>query len=229
MTRLSLAWDSFDAYLFDVDGTLLHCSDAIHYFAFCTALGNIAGRPMNLDGVTAHGNTDVGILRDSFALAGIAEEQWRPHLPDIAEAMCSYVEDRHQEVCVTVMPQVHDVLRHLKQQGAILGVATGNLERIGRIKLSQAGLLDCFQFCAFSDGLEFRSEVIARAVLKAREMAGEHAAICVVGDTPADVASAHSNGLPVIAVSTSIYPFEELERASPEMCIHSFADLLRAV
>ena len=229
MKRLSRPWDSFDGYLFDVDGTLLNCSDAVHYFAFCNTLETIAGRPLNLDGVRAHGNTDVGILRDAFALAGIAEDQWRPHLANIVDAMCSYVEARNQEVCVTVMPQVQDVLRHLKQQGATLGVATGNLERIGRIKLGRAGLLDDFHFCAFSDGFEARTDVIAHAFLKAREMAGEHATICVVGDTPADVASAHSNGLPVIAVATGIYPFEEIELAGPELCIHSFAELHCAV
>jgi phosphoglycolate phosphatase len=54
------AWDEFDAYLFDIDGTLINCRDAVHYFAFCESLTRIAGRPMNLDGVVAHGNTDAG-------------------------------------------------------------------------------------------------------------------------------------------------------------------------
>jgi phosphoglycolate phosphatase len=226
MSGLSRAWDDFDAYLFDVDGTLLHCTDAVHYFAFCNALESIAGRRLTLEGVTVHGNTDAGILRDAFAAAGVAEDKWRPQMPAILDAMCRYVEDRGDQVCATTMPQVEDVLRHLDQRGATLGVATGNLERIGRIKLGRAGLRDCFHFCAWSDGFEYRNDVIANAILKARAIAGEHAAICVVGDTPADVTAAHRNGLPAIAVATGIHPFEELECAQPELCIHTFADLL---
>jgi len=221
-------WDSFDAYLFDIDGTLLNCSDAVHYFAFCSTLESIAGRPLTLEGVTAHGNTDVGILRDAFARAGVDDVLWRPRLPGIKDAMCQFVQERQSEVCVTVMPQVHDTLQHLVHRGAILGVATGNLERIGKIKLSRAGLLDYFHFGAWSDPFEYRKDVIASAVSKAREAAGEHATLCVVGDTPADIQSARENELPVIAVATGIHPFDELLRAKPDLCIHSFAELLCA-
>ena len=66
---LPRSWDAFDAYLFDIDGTLINCKDAVHYFAFCAALKSLSGRNLNLDGVTAHGNTDVGILRDALMLA----------------------------------------------------------------------------------------------------------------------------------------------------------------
>ena len=60
------AWDEYDVYLFDIDGTLLECRDAVHYFAFCAVLDSLAGRPLTLEGVTAHGNTDIGILRDAL-------------------------------------------------------------------------------------------------------------------------------------------------------------------
>jgi phosphoglycolate phosphatase len=227
-STLGREWDSFDVYLFDIDGTLLNCSDAVHYFAFCHTLESIAGRPLTLEGVTAHGNTDVGILRDAFAIAGVEDSVWRPQLPTIQDALCSYVERRRDEVCVAVMPQVRGVLQHLRDRGATLGVATGNLERVGKIKLGRAGLLDYFQFGAWSDEFEFRTDVIASAIVTARRLAGERASICVVGDTPSDIKAAQSNQLPVIAVATGIYPVEELERAEPGLCIHSFADLLRA-
>lgn len=223
---LGREWDAFDAYLFDIDGTLLHCSDAVHYFGFCKTLESIAGRPLTLEGVTAHGNTDVGILRDAFTVAGVPESLWRAQLPSIKDALCRFVEARREDVCVTVLPQVQDVLRRLNDGGAILGVATGNLERIGKIKLGRAGLLDFFHFGAWSDDFEFRRDVIAYGKAKARDLAGQTAAICVVGDTPADVEAAKQNGLPSIAVSTGIYPFEELMRAEPNLCIHSFAELL---
>jgi phosphoglycolate phosphatase-like HAD superfamily hydrolase len=218
-------WDTFDAYLFDIDGTLIHCADAVHYFAFCDALSAVAGRPLNLDGVTAHGNTDVGILRDAFALAGIPEEHWRPLLSQIQEQMCLQVEQRKAELRATVLPQVREVLQHLRNEGALLTVATGNLERIGRQKLAAANLLDLFHMGAWSDSFERRADVFSHAIEQVRRVSGPDAAILAVGDTPADILAARANNLPVIAVATGIYTFEQLQIKEPSLCLRSFAEL----
>src|SRR5579863_9132392 len=87
-TGSGCSWDSFDAYLFDIDGTLLHCRDAVHYFAFCEVLTSIAGRALTLDGVATHGNTDMGIVRDALRLAAChdtspsASPLWKPLFAD---------------------------------------------------------------------------------------------------------------------------------------------------
>lgn len=228
LTTLGGPWDSFDAYLFDIDGTLLNCADAVHYFAFCHALESIAGKPMNLDGVTAHGNTDVGILRDAFLRAGIDDARWRPHLDEIKQTMCNFVSRDAENVCAQVMPRVRELLEHLRGRGALLGVATGNLQGIGEIKLRRAGLLEFFDFAAWSDDFEYRADVFRAAVGKARELAGPSARLCAVGDTPADIAAARDNSLPVIAVATGVYPIEQLQATGANLCIRSFADLVPA-
>ena len=219
-------WDEYDAYLFDIDGTLLHGTDAVHYFAFCEALGSLAGRPLNLDGVTAHGNTDVGILRDALALAEVRDEIWRPRLRETQQNMCRFVEERKENLRATVLPAVPEVLDHLRTKGAILGVATGNLEHIGRLKLAHCGLLEQFDFGCYSDAYEYRRDVFTGALTKARRLAGESAAVCVVGDTPEDVRAARANDLDVIAVATGIYSFEELQAEDPNVCLLSLQDLL---
>jgi phosphoglycolate phosphatase len=219
------AWDGFDAYLFDIDGTLINCTDATHYFAFCEALTTLSGRPLTLEGVTAHGNVDAGILRDALSLAGIPEDQWRPRLPEISSAMCDFVEKRKAELRISVLPQVRQVLEHLHSRGATLGVATGNLQRIGELKLESAGLLRYFAFGGWSDGHEYRADVFRAALVKAQAVRGVDSSICVVGDTPADIKAAHENGLPVIAVATGIYGIEQLNLQAPEWCLSSFEDL----
>ena len=220
------AWDSYDAYLFDIDGTLLNCTDAVHYFAFCDTLTMLAGRPLNLDGVVAHGNTDIGILRDALALANVPDEQWRPRLQEIRETMCSHVERNKNDLRAEILPLAHEVLEHLHARGAVLGVATGNLEAIGRLKLAHCGLLHYFDFGGYSDAFEYRNDVFASALEKARAHAGQQATVCVVGDTPADVQAARANGLDVIAVATGVYKHAQLVAEKPTLCIHSFADLL---
>jgi phosphoglycolate phosphatase-like HAD superfamily hydrolase len=218
-------WDEYDCYLFDIDGTLLHCADAVHYFAFCAALQSLAGCPLNLDGVTAHGNTDIGILRDSLALANVPEQLWRPRISETCTAMCHFVEEHKHEICATVLPFVFETLHHLHRRGAVLGVATGNLEGIGRLKLQHCGLLEQVDFAGYSDEFEYRSDVFQHALAKARAIAGEDATVCVIGDTPADVQAARANCLDVIAVATGIYPYEQLVTAQPDLCLQSLAEL----
>ena len=219
-------WDRYDVFLFDIDGTLLHCTDAVHYFAFCEALSGVAGRPLNLDGVTAHGNVDVGILRDAFALAGLAEEVWRPRLPGLRDGMCRFAERNAGDFRIEVLPAVEEVLASLRAQGKLLGVATGNLEGIGRAKLRHAGLLDFFAFGGYSDLCEYRRDVFAHAVSQARALAGTAASICVVGDTPEDIRAARANALDVVAVATGIYSYEALAADCPTFCVKSLAELL---
>jgi len=218
-------WDAFDAYLFDIDGTLIHCADAVHYFAFCDALSAVAGRPVNLDGVVAHGNTDIGILRDAFMRAGVPESQWRPQLPVICERMCRFIEAHAHEFCIQALPGVESVLHYLRDKGAILGLATGNLELIGRRKLEAAKLLDLFDFGGWSDSLETRADVFRRAVDRAHAVAGPEASILVIGDTPADIRAARANQLPVLAVASGTYSFDQLSAEAPDLCLHSLEEL----
>jgi phosphoglycolate phosphatase len=114
------------------------------------------------------------------------------------------------------------------QKGALLGVATGNLEAIGWVKIEKAVLREWFRFGGFSDHFPIRAELVAQAAQKAREMVGSGAKICVVGDTPRDIEAARANFLSVIAVATGRFSFDELLQCQPEACVSSLADLLAA-
>jgi phosphoglycolate phosphatase-like HAD superfamily hydrolase len=116
------------------------------------------------------------------------------------------------------------MLQHLKNRGKRLGVATGNLEQIGWLKIEVAGLRDWFTFGGFSDRHPVRSEMIANA-LHAGKCAGT--TTCVVGDTPSDIAAARANGLPVIAVATGVFSFDDLLQHQPEVCTPTLDALLQ--
>ena len=223
---LSRPWDGFAAYLFDIDGTLLNCQDAVHYFAFCKALSVTAGRPLNLDGVVTHGNTDEGILRDAFRRARVEEDHWRGAMEQIRDQIGSEVESQRAELRIDVLPGVERVLEHLAGRGALLSTATGNLARVGEVKLSACGLLSYFSQGGWSDGCETRTEVFQKALRSVRDKLGPDASVCVVGDTPADVQSAHVNGVEVIAVATGIFSREALEAEQPELCVATLQELM---
>ncbi len=222
------AWDGQDAYLFDIDGTLLRSRDRVHFDSLASSIRRVTGFEVSLDAVTVHGSTDTAILREACDRAGIPAAVLDPQIEAILAAMCNHVAERRHELQPVLMPGVQDALRHLAERRALLGVATGNLEIIGWIKIEKAGLREWFRFGGFSDRFPVRSELIGHAASKARDIAGPAARVCVVGDTPRDIQAAHANHLPVIAVATGHYTFEALMEHRPEVCASSLADLLTA-
>jgi len=220
------AWDDQDAYLFDIDGTLLRSRDRVHVDSFTTSLREVMGSEVTLEGVSLAGNTDTSILREACELAGIPSEVLEPRLKAVVDAICDNVAKRRHEMQPWLMPGVEETLKHLADRGALLGLATGNLEAIGWIKMERAGLREWFRFGGFSDRFPARSELIGDAAKRAREMAGAEASVCVVGDTTRDIEAAHANGLPVIAVATGHFSFEQLMQHKPEVCTLTLADLL---
>jgi phosphoglycolate phosphatase-like HAD superfamily hydrolase len=222
------AWDGQNAYLFDIDGTLLRSRDRVHMDSLPATVREVMGLEVSLEGVSLAGNTDTSILREACALAGVPADVLEPQMAAILKGMCKNVADRRDQLRPILMPGVEETLRHLADRGATLGVATGNLEMIGWIKVERAGLREWFRFGGFSDHFPIRSELVGHAAKKARELAGAQATVCVVGDTPRDIEAAHANGLPVIAVATGHFSFDELLVHGPEACATTLADLLAA-
>ena len=224
--REGFHWDEQGAYLFDIDGTLCRSRDRIHFESFYSSVRTVMGHELVLDGVTVSGNTDPGILRDAFRLAQLEETAWQPHLKNVLEMMRRDVAARRSEMKLAMMPGVNEILAYLQSKGAALGVATGNLEAIGWIKIEVLGLRHWFTFGGFSDNYDVRSDMIAHAINMAHRHVGPDATVCVVGDTPFDISAARANGLPTIAVATGNFSFEQLMEHEPEVCATTLEALL---
>lgn len=227
-TESGFLWDAQDAYLFDIDGTLLRSRDRVHFDSLGISVREVTGFEVSMEGVSLAGNTDPAILREACKMAGIPTEVMERQVGAILNGMCHNVAGRRHELEPVLMPGVEQMLRYLEGRGATLGVASGNLEVIGWIKIEQAGLREWFRFGGFSDHFIVRSDLIKNAAMKARKLAGTGASICVVGDTPRDIEAAHVNGLPVIAVATGHFSFDQLMDHKPEVCTTTLADLLQA-
>jgi phosphoglycolate phosphatase-like HAD superfamily hydrolase len=220
------AWDGQDAYLFDIDGTLLRNRDRIHRDSFAIGVQKVTGVDIQPFLFLTPGGTDPAILAEACEKAGIPREVYERQQDAVFEAIRQACEARRREMDIRLMPGVEDALHQLARKGALLGLATGNLEAIGWIKIEEAGLRQWFRFGGFSDHFPLRSELIGNAARKARELAGAEARVCVVGDTLRDIAAARANSLPVIAVATGRFSFETLLEHRPEVCASSLADLL---
>ena len=220
-------WRGFDAYLFDIDGTLANFRDRVHYESYCGAVQELFGRPISLDGLKVHGSTDPMILTEAMRRAGIADADRLAAIPSILEHMCSEVERRAEELRPELCAAVPRLLAELQQQGKCLAVASGNLERIGWAKLKSAGLDGYFDFGAFSDAWQTRQEIFQWGLEEARRRLGNAARVCFIGDTPTDIQAAKACGASVIAVATGIFSLLELAKDDPEMCIPDCETLWR--
>ncbi|MCU1307092.1 MAG: HAD-superfamily hydrolase, subfamily variant 1 [Acidobacteriaceae bacterium] len=219
-------WIDADAYLFDIDGTLLNAYGGAHYNAFHSALKRSFNLDCKIDGVPLHGNTDIGILRAVLAREGLNNGELEAKLSETLEHMCDEVEKNRGQLLATVCPGIVELMGSLRAKKKLLGVASGNLERIGWMKVEAANLREYFSFGAFADGHEKREDIFRNGVAEVRSRLGPDATVCVVGDTPSDINAAKSVGIPVIAVATGIYTLEQLTEHAPDLCVKSCTELL---
>jgi phosphoglycolate phosphatase len=224
--RPGFRWDSADAYLFDIDGTLLNSRDAVHYFAFRSAIRDILGIEASIEGVPVHGNTDVGILRAVLQRAGLRDRAIDKHMPQIVARMCTEVQQNRERLNPELCPSILELINYLQGQGKLLGAASGNLEAVGWLKLEKAGLRPMFAFGSFSFPRELRAEIFQHGIDLARKCLGKQASVTVVGDTPSDIEAARTVGVPVIALATGIYNFGQLKAHDPDACFTCGTDLL---
>ena len=98
------AWDAQDAYLFDIDGTLLRSRDRIHFNSFASSVQRVTGFEITLAGILLHGSTDTAILREACQQAGIPAEVMEHRTEAILEAMRNAVAEQRNEMDLILMP-----------------------------------------------------------------------------------------------------------------------------
>jgi phosphoglycolate phosphatase len=226
VTGNGFCWTEADAYMFDIDGTLLNTRDLVHWNALHQAMAQVYGLNTTIEGIAYHGKTDLGILRAALDRAGIPAPSLEKNLPQALSVISREVDRDADKIVAEVCPCIPDVLARLQNDGKLLGVASGNLKAVGWHKLKTAGLDHCFEFGCFSDEHEQRVDIFCQAVNAVRERLGPEVITCFIGDTPADVHAALQVNAKVIAVGTGTFAMSELVSHGPHLCIGSCEELL---
>jgi phosphoglycolate phosphatase-like HAD superfamily hydrolase len=214
-----------DAYLFDIDGTLMRSRDRVHFNALNHAMLEAYGVETTIAGVAYHGKTDPGILRAALERVGLASDAIDSKLSEALAVVRREVEQRAGELTPAVCNGIREVLARLKDADKLMGVASGNLETIGWRKIEAAGLREFFTFGTFADEFELREQVFGAGMEKVRKQIGNGARVCFIGDTPEDVMAAKKVGAQIIAVCTGIFTAEHLLPLGPDACVASCAEL----
>jgi len=220
------SWKYADAYLFDIDGTLLVTRDLVHWNALHEAMLQTWGVDATIEGIPYHGMTDLGILRAAMYRSGISPQDFDSKLPAALQVVCSEVAKNAAGIRADVCPAIPDVLEHLSRRGKLLAVASGNLESVGWSKLEATGLRRYFQFGSFSDQRESRTAIFRHAAEQVRRRLGPNARACFIGDTPSDVRAARESDAAIISVATGTFSQSDLAGNNPDVCVSCCADLL---
>jgi phosphoglycolate phosphatase len=221
---------SFQVYLLDVDGTLIHCGGAGRR----SLERSLAERCGPFDGaLTAlrlDGMTDRLIVREALGLLG----------HPFSEASCDAVLDRYlafleAEIAAPgyrVLPGVVAALDALRARGAPYGLCTGNVVGGARVKLARGGLDRYFDWSpaaigGFASDGEARERIVLAALRRAAERLGapvEARDALVIGDTPRDVEAAHLAGCPVLGVATGRFDAGALRAAGADFVVGTLED-----
>lgn len=214
--------------LFDIDGTLFKTGSLSHRYSFAYAFEKIYKVKATQTEINPEGMVDNQIIVEVLKLHGLSEEEIKPKIKQATNAMTEYMEKHKDDVKPEILPGVLDLLNALKQKNVPLGLLTGNVEEMAWIKLEKGGIKDFFSFGAFGDKAYKRVELVEHARQNAEKALGrtvDKNELMIIGDTPKDIACAKDAGIQVIAVSTGIFPFEELVDEKPDLAIHSLEEI----
>lgn len=211
--------------LFDIDGTLVLTGGAGRRAldrAFCQVVGIVNA----LDGMRLNGKTDPAIIREVFSVRGGPPGG----LDSFDQILAAYVEflpeEVHQSPHYVVLPGILAFLREFHGRSNLaIGLATGNVERGARIKLSRGNLNPFFAFGGFGSDAENRTDLVRRAA----ENGMRHAAATiarqdtfVIGDTPRDIDAGREAGFRTVGVATSEFTRADLQAAGADLVLSDF-------
>lgn len=211
--------------LFDIDGTLIRRAGPHHRQALVDAVRDVTGLQTTTEGIPVHGMLDRDILARMMLAAGARPGEIRRAMPAIVErAQRIY---RPPALTRKTCPGVRRAVARLERGGAVLGLVTGNLTRIGWRKMERAGLAGYFKFGAFAEEARDRAGLVRIAVRHAREQgwAARSTPVSLIGDSPNDILAARAAGVRAIAVYTGISTREELAGHNPDLLLEDLRAL----
>ena len=213
--------------LFDIDGTLIRRAGPHHRQALVDAIWRTARVETTTEGVPVAGMLDRDILRTMMLRAGMTPGAIRKAMPAVVKRAQAIYVRRAPDLVRKVCPGVRRTLGQLARRGAVIGLVTGNLSRIGWKKMERAGLRPYFRFGAFAELATDRAGLVRVAIRHARRehWIGRNCSISFIGDHPNDIKAARANGVRAIAVATGLASLEELQSHAPDLILPDLRSL----
>jgi 2-phosphoglycolate phosphatase len=202
--------------VFDLDGTLIDSYEAIAE-SLNHALASAGMAP--LPAATIRGMVGLGL--ESLIARAMGEER-------VAEGVRAF-RAHYDGICVaktSLLPEVRETLEALHGRGYRMAVAT-NKPSYFAWRLLESLRVRRYLAAVLGPDVVQNRKPHPEMVLKAIERMGLSPAESVcVGDMEVDVETARAAGVPVVVLPTGSRSAEDLGRASPDLLLASFRDLL---
>ena len=211
--------------LWDMDGTLGLRSTAsvnIHQLAVERVVGPCPVVPDSGQGMT-----------DSEIVKCLLEENGFPSSIQILNPCMKLLDslslEPHRANAYLPLPCVPDALSELTRDGWLQGILTGNTGKRTKSKLSRIDPAETIAWhWVFHDNLHFSREAIAVEAARELHQAATETVI-VVGDTPRDVTTAHSQHWLAVAVETGKFNRAQLMASGADHVVSSICEIPSAL
>ncbi len=216
--------------LFDIDGTLIRLvgKSRITYKRFTYAVNKTFGTNLPASAVPNYGhivNTELLLLLSQKA--GIDRKEAVKKLDTLYHYTTEHFRDHLSEYRTTILEGVRPLLSRLKDEGYLMGIVTGNIEPIAKMKMSKMGLDGIFDFGVFADGSNRKKDMILEAINKANSISRRKftkKSTLYFGDTAIDVREARYAGVKMLALATGHHSYETLRKENPDYLLENLSN-----
>lgn len=220
--------------LFDIDGTILSMRHGVSKKLFAEAIQNVMNVEVELDKMPSFsGNTDLGIIRSISEITNIPYENYIERIEDIWDEKFSIFKKYSTKEYYHLHPKADEAISETsKLEDTKLGLLTGNFERNAFLKLSIFDLRNYFHFGAFGDDNEFRNNLPAIAIARAKsytELDFPLDRVILIGDSPRDVECANFARIKVLAVSTGGFSQEYMKSIGADYTFEDLSDTKKVI
>ena len=214
-------------FLFDIDGTLLSPA-SLSRKLLNEAITEITGFLPDLQYKDVAGCTDPSIVEKALGKAGISPTE----TSELLSRILDYYSEKTEEVFpVSEKPFVYEdavvFLDKVVASGSAVGLMTGNINRVAKVKLHRFNLWSTFPFGVFGDNVAEKSIMPRIAQERAWDFYRqafrlEH--MIIVGDTSSDAYAASENGSRSIIVCRKPEHRDEIISAEPGQIVDTLDD-----
>ena len=214
-------------FLFDIDGTLLSPA-SLSRKLLNEAITEITGFLPDLQYKDVAGYTDPSIVEKALGKAGIPSME----TSELLSRILDYYSEKTEEVFpVSEKPFVYEdavvFLDKVVASGSAVGLMTGNINRVAKVKLHRFNLWSTFPFGVFGDDVAEKSIMPRIAQERAWDFYRqafrlEH--MIIVGDTSSDAYAASENGSRSIIVCRKPEHRDEIISAEPGQIVDTLDD-----
>ena len=214
-------------FLFDIDGTLLSPA-SLSRKLLNEAITEITGFLPDLQYKDVAGYTDPSIVEKALGKAGIPSME----TSELLSRILDYYSEKTGEVFpVSEKPFVYEdavvFLDKVVASGSAVGLMTGNINRVAKVKLHRFNLWSTFPFGVFGDDVAEKSIMPRIAQERAWDFYRqafrlEH--MIIVGDTSSDAYAASENGSRSIIVCRKPEHRDEIISAEPGQIVDTLDD-----